>query len=83
MAVANPDTWFDGAGNLKQLAHLRRMEWTFKGTLALGVVTERATCHHVVSAAKDPWVRNAVCDGWSRPVERDGRPTTRRSTGSR
>jgi RHS repeat-associated protein len=39
--VASPESKFDAAGNLVQVAHLRRMEWTYSGSLARGVVTER------------------------------------------
>ena len=39
--VAQPETHFDATGNLKKLAHLRRMEWNWRGALSLATVIER------------------------------------------
>jgi RHS repeat-associated protein len=39
--VASPESKFDAGGNLVQVAHLRQMEWTFRGALGHGVVTQR------------------------------------------
>lgn len=41
-AVTDPQDRFDAAGNLVRLAHLRRIDWTYRGTLARAVVIERA-----------------------------------------
>src|SRR4030095_8829732 len=39
--VVNPESRFDGAGNMRQLSHLRQMEWTCRGALGRGVVNLR------------------------------------------
>jgi RHS repeat-associated protein len=39
--VQSPDGRFDAGGNLVQVAHLRAMEWTFRGALGHAVVTRR------------------------------------------
>ena len=40
--VAQPETHFDSTGNLTKLAHLRRMEWNWRGALSLATVIERS-----------------------------------------
>lgn len=39
--VVNPESHFDAAGNMRQLSHLRQMEWTCRGALGRGVVNVR------------------------------------------
>lgn len=39
--VVNPESHFDAAGNVRQLDHLRRMEWRFSGSLSRAVIVER------------------------------------------
>jgi RHS repeat-associated protein len=40
--VQAPETKFDAAGNLRGLAHLRELTWSWRGTLARAVVIHRA-----------------------------------------
>ncbi|ADD41848.1 SpvB/TcaC N-terminal domain-containing protein [Stackebrandtia nassauensis] len=41
VTVPDPEDRFDDAGNVIRLAHLRRMEWSYRGTLSRAVVIER------------------------------------------
>ncbi len=41
IAIVDPESQFDAAGNLRQLAHLRQMEWTYQGALGRAVVISR------------------------------------------
>ncbi len=39
--VPNPESRFDASGNLRQVAHLRVMEWTWRGALGRAVIVQR------------------------------------------
>jgi RHS repeat-associated protein len=41
--VANPENWFDAAGNTIQLPHLRSLEWTSANRLSRAVVIDRSS----------------------------------------
>ncbi len=40
--IPDPESRFDAAGHLVSLAHLRRVDWSWRGTLARALVIERA-----------------------------------------
>jgi RHS repeat-associated protein len=41
IAVQDPENKFDGAGNLREMSHLRQIDWTWGGALGRCVVTKR------------------------------------------
>ena len=40
--VADPEGQFDAAGNLRRFAHLRSMDWSWRGSLERAVLVERS-----------------------------------------
>jgi RHS repeat-associated protein len=40
-SVVDPEARFDGAGNVRRLSHLERIDWTFRGALGRAVVIAR------------------------------------------
>ena len=41
LPIPAPENNFDGAGNLHEMPHLRRIDWSFRGSLGRAVVIER------------------------------------------
>jgi RHS repeat-associated protein len=41
VAVSNPESWFDAAGNTARLAHLRRLEWDHAGRMVAATIIDR------------------------------------------
>jgi RHS repeat-associated protein len=41
LPIPAPENNFDGAGNLREMPHLRRIDWSFRGSLGRAVVIER------------------------------------------
>ena len=41
VALTDPDSWFDAAGNTVRLAHLRRVEWDHTGRMVAATIIER------------------------------------------
>jgi RHS repeat-associated protein len=63
VAIADPEDWFDAAGNTVRLNHLRRLDWDHAGRLVAATIIERP-------GAQPDDVEHYVHDGDGRRVRR-------------